>query len=749
MSGELSAHVVHPLAAACMTLGQRFAGHIAPSILAAWLLLVGTAAVQAQVRGSAQIPPKYDAAGNLQRQGYSLDITEHWPHSSGYRPVRFKMRANPPLAEDATVTIRYQGCYYNSQPLLTVEQDFILPAGQHDPVAFEMSVPCHSNIFHCLAQVWVDGVPQPDLQTLVQIRLYHMWKELQMLDILPAQELSLSQVDLVNGAQLTRTFLRPAELSPRWIDYTAVDVLCIRRAQLRTLITQHPKAWRAIRLWGAAGGNLWIDAMGSDLQSWPEVIQLLGLPDDGLLEKSFSPRNTWQLARLVKPQEYTGRWGDPRHFPNLVGERDLPAIGDHLPVVTATTNPYVLEELEEPAPDIAPNDELYDVMYGSARKTPRELTRERQERERRYRLLTDQLQGIRQCSWGLGHVVLIADPWMDAVAAFQSNSLHADFTSVLRMPAWYCGALAWSNGEEFWEWVIPGVGRPPVVLFQVLISLFVIVIGPLNYFVLRHKRRLHLLVVTVPLSAALVTAGLVGYAALAEGFATSVRVRSFTYLDQTRGEAACWSRQTYYAGVAPAEGLRFPADVAVIRMPASESDHEYPLEMAWDPDQRLTRGWLRSRTMAQFLCLRSRATTATLQIENQDGAPPRVTNHLGTHVATLLLTDDAGKTYAAMNLAENAQAALDASQVGQAGRAIYDAISDNKPGETQSLAIAPHGGYLEWLIDQVEDGTATAAGSNWNMAPRTYVALVEASPEVVIGCEAQQVRSLHIIRGRW
>src|SRR6266478_2253668 len=82
------------------------------------------------------------------------------------------------------------------------------------------------------------------------------------------------------------------------------------------------------------------------------------------------------------------------------------------------------------------------------------------------------------------------------------------------------------NKSDFWEFLIPGVGLTPVVQFQILISLFVIGIGPVNYLLLRRWRRLGLLLITVPASAAIVTLALFGYALIHDGLGVRVRARS-------------------------------------------------------------------------------------------------------------------------------------------------------------------------------------------------------------------------------
>jgi hypothetical protein len=95
-------------------------------------------------------------------------------------------------------------------------------------------------------------------------------------------------------------------------------------------------------------------------------------------------------------------------------------------------------------------------------------------------------------------------------------------------------SLSRPNGD-YWKMLVPGVGRAPVKSFIVLVSIFALVIGPLNYLLLARARRLYLLLLTVPLGATLVTMGLFGFALAADGLGTRLRIRSYAELDQETG----------------------------------------------------------------------------------------------------------------------------------------------------------------------------------------------------------------------
>src|SRR5262249_25775785 len=141
----------------------------------------------------------------------------------------------------------------------------------------------------------------------------------------------------------------------------------------------------------------------------------------------------------------------------------------------------------------------------------------------------------------LGRVVVIAaDPyakegseywlWLFRCIGQQQWSWHLRHGVSLTRP-----------NNEFWNFLIPGVGRAPITAFLLLITVFMLAIGPINYYVLRRRGRLMLLLLTVPAAAAIVTVALIFYAIVADGLGTRVRVRSFTTIDQGRQQAVSWS----------------------------------------------------------------------------------------------------------------------------------------------------------------------------------------------------------------
>jgi tetratricopeptide (TPR) repeat protein len=336
------------------------------------------------------------------------------------------------------------------------------------------------------------------------------------------------------------------------------------------------------------------------------------------------------------------------------------------------------------------------------------------------------------------------------------------------------GLTARSGNPDFWNFLIPGVGRAPIGAFQLLISVFALVIGPVNYFVLRRRKRLYFLIITVPSLALLTTALLLGYAIASEGFAVRTRVRSVTLLDQVRGEAASWSRISYYAGLAPAGGLRFSTDTAVYPLDPEDSTPGYRV-LDWTEDQHLSGGWLRSRTPTQFLTVSHRQTGEQLAVVADSRGNLRVTNNLGSPIQFLLLADDQGVLYSAQEVAERRATTLDQldgekafEDARQALRKIIQAQRLDVPDEMKTRGPTPSG-FWWWmgparfmsqglspdaagslLEDSLRKLTHDANELRTLLQPRTYVAVVERLPVIELGVrDTQESGSLYVIWGKY
>jgi hypothetical protein len=380
-------------------------------------------------------------------------------------------------------------------------------------------------------------------------------------------------------------------------------------------------------------------------------------------------------------------------------------------------------------------------------------------------------------SWDLGQVVAFA-----AEDPFPGSKDH--WTWVLNsigpgrwLWAQRHGMTIGGGNPDFLKFLVPGVGLAPLGAFYVLITLFVLAIGPLNYWLLRRWRRRHLLVLTIPCGAGLVTLALLGYAMLADGFATRVRARSVTWIDQRCGQAACWGRLSFYAGLAPAQGLVFPDDVAVLPLEHApwfdRGERAEGRTLIWNsPVQWLTAGWLPSRTPTQFLTLRCRPTQSGLVLQDSGDKTqvPKVTNRLGTRIEQLLVRTADGSFY-------QVDAAVDPGKTSPLQPLPRDPYRRLRAAYEASLPALPLGvnpfragsfrsswHYYQYAAynlrppsqasSRLEKALAVCKGIEEPDVPRltpgSYAAIVAEPPELALGvARARSEASFHLIIGQW
>ena len=607
--------------------GQSKAGSsTTKTLLGALFVLFNLCALEAHVAlaasgGSITLPVLSGKQTN--KTGLELTLNTVWVDSYGYRPVRVDVRSIAgPVIADRVLTIRFRPRIgYTQENSVAVTQQIELPAGSTSTKG-TISVPQEATWGSFEMDVFENG------QYVEQLSIgpnagWTSWSGTDQGDrSLPV----ILQIDNADRSQPVKILIggdSPEELiveqksgvvvgdlPTQWIDYSGADIVLCSQAELQAIVEQFPAQWGAMHNWLRNGGNLVVYGAGKNWERVADVEKMVGF--------------TGQDAKVG------------------ADTNDAAKRGWSLPEKKLRSKELIKEPSES-----TQSTAVADVA--SLSETP---------------FLT------RPCRLGMVTVVR-ADEKFDGSAfpwAWLFNTIGPERWQ------WFqrCGlSLSRQNGD-FWSFLIPGVGLAPVTQFQVFITLFMVVIGPVNYFVLRRWGKLNLMVLTVPAGALLVTFGLIAMALLADGLGVRVRARSFTTIDQRNGEATCWARLSYYAGLAPGGGLNFSGETVVLPLEAEPentaerhalrvvdwernnlSDSASPLE------QHLTEGWLPARTPTEFVTSRIGKTKAHLEIKPAEtNQSPQVVNQLESRILQLVLIDENGGCFAADNVAAGASAAL-------------------------------------------------------------------------------------------
>jgi hypothetical protein len=704
-----------------------------------------------------------------------LTVDTRWANGYGYRPIVVTAASAKPVATDRTVTIQLFSGWGN---VVSARQTISLPAGSTSATA-TISMPQYQiNTMYNWWDVWVDGAKDKDLSLSLQDSLSRITGGAssgaagakKFLVLGPPQ--NNRTLVSTTSAEFEILSLNMAEFPVRWIDYTCFDVVALSASELQTFSQSNPAAFAAMRHWIIAGGQLWLSDAGAKLEQIPAISRLIQLKPT--VVEIVVESGTEQPDRTESATGETA-WRPAVYRRNEAEGLVVTFQNINTGMSRVERDPDVVERLRADG-NFTVISEHFDATV-----------------ERRGRRRVDSKQWFVQQPLGLGMVrafrgknevglISQATPLNPNVAVNQGTPdvLPPALNVGLRtMRSWKSrhGIAPDEANVEFANLLVPGVGLAPVTEFRVLITVFVLVIGPLNYWLLKRFRRLQLLVLTVPLAAIMTSAALFAYAITSDGFRTSVRAHSVTRLDQQTGEAACWNRLSYYSGMAPSGGLTFPADVVVYPIiPGWVGDWNVApqRDLQWNSNEyQLTRGWLSSRTPTQMLTVRSRKTSHRIELLSSGEDKLRATNQLGTPISFLLVIGDGGDCFLGEQLATDSRAQLQPISRQDAIGRLRKIITDNAPQPPPELAgsdsnfaqrqqrryrrYGPYG--LEFSTERLQENlvwyklqelAGLTSAPALDLPPRSYFAVTATGPEVVLGTpDAIEDASFHVILGNW
>jgi hypothetical protein len=324
---------------------------------------------------------------------------------------------------------------------------------------------------------------------------------------------------------------------------------------------------------------------------------------------------------------------------------------------------------------------------------------------------------------------------------------------------------------EFFNFMNPGIRGVPVYGFMVLITAFAVLIGPVNYFYLKRKRLLWLLLVTVPATALVTSVLLVGYSVAAHGFGIRSRIRSLTVLDQKSQQAVTVARLSLFAGVAPSRGMQFSPETAVYPVfPPTAEPGAFTVD--WTETQALTSGWLLSRTRTQFLTIRHADEPKRVEIKPGQAGGLAIVNGLPWELEAVVVADESGRLSSARNVLPNASEPLAAASeknlvdfVGLLGRnrpelpdnfstPIFNPLSGRRPRRVFKVVDrfggAVSGAHFDSNLMErlIQTWSRDLTAKTTSLSPRSYLAVLRRNPgvETGVGTTTEQA-GYHLLLG--
>jgi hypothetical protein len=336
------------------------------------------------------------------------------------------------------------------------------------------------------------------------------------------------------------------------------------------------------------------------------------------------------------------------------------------------------------------------------------------------------------------------------------------------------------------RWLIPGVAQPPVYTFMGILTLFVLLVGPVAYRWTRRSGRSHLMFLIAPSLAVLTTVAMFAYSIVADGFGTKVRIRQITWIDSVSGDAAERTRSTYFAGISPSGGLRFDADSEITLYPSLSREDwlELPRDVNGvrlsvnvdDQNALFSRGVLPARSQTQFVTHRIRKRLGHVSLAEPapfDSAQPvedaqqsvTLTSRLPFDLRDVLVRSRDGRYWASERLP--AGEAVEANWVvtsRAASKQMGELYSRHRPlGAASETGNNMRRGEIRDLIGyvnqqlRIEGGSSTDGNfESWlnqtlfvdpNLPAGMFVAVADPSDDVVAVAEADVVASVRYVVG--
>ena len=664
-------------------------------------------------------------SGNIiysKQSDLDLRVNTVWAGMHGYRPVTCVVSTRSPQTADRQIMIRIlAGSYRNEQPAIVVEKEFELPAGELSATA-RFLVPQYVEWRSVGCETYVDGVKDDDLS----IRQYpfagsQTGNNFSALLFDDADRVPWRMFRNIRGGPAELFHSPTGELLHSWTEYSSLDVVVTTLADLKIDHARNPERFPELLKWVRAGGNLWVSSAGKTYQYIPEIEKYLNIVGEGADTKT-------DPASLISRGWRFPKIGNP---------------------TSDTLNQY--SQLYSPveAEEIAKLEATSDA----------EQQADAQQEETSAQWFTIRPVGMGTVTaFAMNHPDLSRGEAQELSWAITQSLLSDRLSWVTRH-----GNAPDQGNDNFNDFLIPDVGTAPVTAFQVLMSLFVLGIGPVNYFFLKGREKLPLLLLTIPVAAAVTTLLLLIYGFASEGFGTMVRARSFTLLDQKANAAVCWSRLSYFAGMAPSGGLDFPRDTLIypilpsLRLGDYREIRRYAnqrRELHWYGSQHLVDGWLASRTPTQYLTITSRDSNKELGIEVREKSLA-VTNRLGVDIQTLVVEGYDGTIYMGEKLDDGASLELLPIKQAEAMKSLRTLLSANEPqfpaGTYESLSLGSGIDILPFSRNLMETQIAaitSAVSKDWSAG--TYIAVTDKAVDLSLGMDdVVENSSFHIVRGIW
>jgi hypothetical protein len=254
----------------------------------------------------------------------------------------------------------------------------------------------------------------------------------------------------------------------------------------------------------------------------------------------------------------------------------------------------------------------------------------------------------------------------------------------------------------------------------VIMLAFIIVIGPVNIYLLNRRQRRTWMLWTIPAISFATTLIVFAYSLVREGITPDTRIAGLTLIDQTTHHATTIGATAFYCPLTPSGGLHFEFGTEATPLVSRGYGSGTSREMDWTQSQHLTRGWISARVPAHFHLRKSETRRERIQIVNENGKL-QIINGLGTPIKSIWIafpakplphTADGLNLYQAENVAAGQKAGLIPVELHPSP------LFSGAEGMLRDITFVARTDLLEGLAN-------TAGGS---LLPNSYLAVLDGNP---------------------
>jgi hypothetical protein len=239
--------------------------------------------------------------------------------------------------------------------------------------------------------------------------------------------------------------------------------------------------------------------------------------------------------------------------------------------------------------------------------------------------------------------------------------------------------------EEFPFAILRKTGRVGGLL---LATFFFILAGPVNHFYFSRRKKIRLLLISLPLASIGCCLLITGYFLASQGFAKRGGSIGVIVLDEEKDSAITFSRHSLFSGLYPLGGFVFDRDVAFLHMPSESRDEDFRMDMT--EKQRLRSGLFTPSVNFHYFTAKPWTTRAKLVWDLEEMT---LINGFDAPATRILLRVD-GKYYAAPRTAKGGKAALEEIKLAPGANTTLQELALNKDTDAERYLLRHMGDFL-------------------------------------------------------